>query len=126
MRLPLLEAATSLRLTIELVHDPGCPNVARARHVLSRTLQEAGLPAVWTEWSTDDADCPETYRGFGSPTILVNGRDVAPGPHPWRRRQLRDGPRTRRYEDARGGLDGVPPTEAIRHAIEEAVGPDAG
>lgn len=84
------------------------------------------MPAVWTEWSTGDAACPGRYRGFGSPTILVNGRDVAPGPHPWARREDRDAPRCRLYELEGGSLSGVPPLVRVRAAIEGAVGPDAG
>ncbi len=68
--------------TVELVYDRGCPNVAEARAALARALDEAGLPPGWTEHVSDDPDCPAHARGWGSPTILVDGRDVggeAPG-----------------------------------------------
>lgn len=120
------EAATSLRLSIELVYDPGCPNVDRARALLTRALHEAGLPAVWTEWSTGDERCPATHRSYGSPTILVNGRDVAPGPHPWAEQEEHDGPRCRVYRTDRGPVSGVPPMERVRAAIDDAMGPHAG
>lgn len=94
--------------------------------MLSRVLRESGLPAVWSEWSTDDPGCPEEYRSFGSPTILVNGRDVAPGPHPWVRSEGTEGPRIRRYGAGAGGTAGVPPSDRLRGAIEQAVGPEAG
>ena len=97
-----------------------------ARQLLTRALQEAELPAVWSEWSTGDDDCPETYRGFGSPTILVNGRDVAPGPHPWARREDGQSPRCRVYRTEDGQMVSVPPIARVRSAIEGAVGPHAG
>ena len=117
------EIPTSLRLSVDLVYDPGCPNVDGARDVLSRALQAAGAPAVWTEWSTDDADCPDRCRGYGSPTILVNGDDVAPGPHPWKPRDVGAAPRCRVYEGD-DGLSGVPPFPQVLSAIEQVLGPD--
>lgn len=122
-RTPPLEAVTSLRLNVELVYDPGCPHVDEARDVLTHALQEAGAPAVWTEWSTADADCPESRRGYGSPTILVNGEDVAPGPHPWNPRGEPGGSACRVYETA-DGMAGVPPHRKVQAAIEAALGPD--
>jgi len=64
-------------LKVELVYDKDCPNVAATRTNLLRAFAEAGVSAKWTEW---EASCPETparLRGFGSPTVLVEGMDVA-------------------------------------------------
>jgi len=91
--------------------------------VLTRALQEAGAPAVWTEWCADEATCPESHRGLGSPTILVNGKDVAPGPHPWAPRQPRDGPRCRIYQEG-GEVTGVPPAAPLLAAILRALEPE--
>ena len=120
---PSKEAVTSLRLHVDLVYDPGCPNVDGARDVLTHALQAAGAPAVWTEWSTEDADCPDRCRGYGSPTILVNGKDVAPGPHEWKPREEGGAPRCRVYQ-TEDGLTGVPPQAEVRAAIEEVLAPD--
>jgi hypothetical protein len=117
------EATTSLRLHVELIYDPGCPNVDAARDVLTEALQAAGAPAVWTEWSTSDPACPGDRLAYGSPTILVNGEDVAPGPHPWKRRGQHEGPRCRIYRTG-DELSGVPPGTAVREAIERALGPE--
>ena len=114
---------TTLRLSIELIYDPGCPNVDGARDVLARALRRAGAPAVWTEWSTAEPECPDTRRGHGSPTILVNGEDVAPGPHEWLPRPVGGAPRCRVYETP-DGTSGVPPLTAVQAAIEQALGPD--
>ncbi|NJD20175.1 MAG: hypothetical protein FIA95_12945 [Gemmatimonadetes bacterium] len=114
---------TALLLHVELVYDAGCPNVGEARLVLTRVLQEAGAPAVWTEWCTDDPACPESRRGLGTPTILVNGEDVAPGPHPWAPRQGGEGPRCRAYRE--GGRDvGSPPAALVAAAVPRALGPE--
>ncbi|MHB1191868.1 MAG: hypothetical protein ACYC6F_02380 [Longimicrobiales bacterium] len=106
-----------------MVYDAGCPNVGGARSVLARALQGAGAPAVWTEWCTDDPSCPESRRGLGSPTILVNGEDVAPGPHPWAPRQAGKEPRCRLYREG-GQVQGVPPAALVSAAILRALGPD--
>lgn len=116
----------ALKLHVELIYDPGCPNVASTREVLTHALQEAGMPAVWTEWSSEDPRCPESARGLGSPSVLVNGEDVAPGPHPWAQREPGAGPRCRVYEDEDGKLVPVPPLTRVARAIADAVGPDVG
>jgi hypothetical protein len=105
------------------VYDAGCPSVAAARALLTHVLQEAGAPAVWTEWCTDDPACPESHRRLGSPTILVNGTDVAPGPHPWAPRQEGEGPRARRYQDGEL-VAAVPPSALVSAAVQRALGPD--
>jgi len=64
---------------LELVYFPGCPNVDAARASLRAALTAAGMAAVWREWNRDDPATPEALRAFGSPTVLVDGRDVSPG-----------------------------------------------
>jgi len=97
--------------------------VDRARAVLARALQEADVPAVWSEWDTDDPECPENRKAYGSPTILVNGKDVAPGPHQWSPRDGPSGPRCRLYRDGNQNL-GAPPLPRVTAAIQSALGPD--
>jgi hypothetical protein len=97
--------------------------VEKAREALSRALQEVGAPAVWTEWDTEDGACPPRVRGYGSPTVLVNDKDVAPGPHPWAERGCCGGPRCRVYEEG-GRFAGAPPVERIVAALLEVLGPD--
>jgi hypothetical protein len=53
---------------VELLYFTGCPHIEAARTQLRAALEAAGLPAEWTE--CDDA------RGYGSPSILINGVDV--------------------------------------------------
>jgi hypothetical protein len=115
----------SLRLQIELVYDPGCPNVDRARDALTTACREVGVPAVWTEWASDDAACPKYAINLGSPTILVNGEDVAPGPHPWAPRDRGAGPRCRVYRDG-DAIVAAPPVSRVRRAISSALSPQVG
>jgi len=117
--------ALSLRVQLELVYDPGCPNVGRARESLTRACREADIPAVWTEWSSEDPACPEHVRNLGSPTLLVNEEDVAPGPHPWAPREAGDGPRCRVYRDG-DALVPAPPVRRVVEAITEALRPSVG
>jgi len=107
------------------VYDPGCPNVERAREVLTQACREADVPAVWTEWSSQDPACPEHVRNLGSPSVLVNGEDVAPGPHPWAPWEAGDGPRNRAYRDG-DALVPAPPVRRVVAAIVAALRPSVG
>lgn len=115
----------SLKLQIELVYDPGCPNVGRARDALSAACRALDVPAVWTEWNSEDPDCPAHARNLGSPSVLVNGEDVAPGPHPWAERQPGSGPRCRVYRDG-DAIVPAPPVPRIEGAIRAALQPEVG
>ena len=57
----------------------GCPHVAEARREMSRALRQWSLPPTWREWDTSSPDTPELFKGFASPTVLVDGRDVTGG-----------------------------------------------
>lgn len=62
---------------VELVYDLECPNVDNARQALRAALGEFGVEAVWREWDRNSSETPFGLRRYGSPTILVNGRDIA-------------------------------------------------
>lgn len=96
---------------VELIYDADCPNIDAARSALLRGMAEAGLPPAWTEWDRRAPASPPHARHYGSPTILVDGRDVAgaePGP---------GADACRVYEHEPGGLNGVPPVERIAAAL---------
>jgi len=61
---------------IELVYFTGCPNADNARANLRAGLEEAELEPRWTEWDQHDPGTPDRVRALGSPTVLVDGRDV--------------------------------------------------
>lgn len=62
---------------VELIYDPDCPNVDAARANLKRSLTLSGLAPVWTEWDSTAANTPGYAKRYGSPSILVDGKDVA-------------------------------------------------
>jgi mercuric ion transport protein len=62
---------------VELIFDRDCPHVGEARASLRRAFAAARLPPAWTEWERGSAASPPYARAWGSPTILVDGRDVA-------------------------------------------------
>lgn len=69
-------------MLVDLVYDVGCPHVDAVRTRLREALGRCGLATQWEEHRIGDADVPARARGYGSPTILVEGRDVtglAPG-----------------------------------------------
>lgn len=57
---------------IELIFFDGCPNAEQARENLR------AIPGVvsWVEWNLSSPDTPDRFRRYGSPTVLVDGRDV--------------------------------------------------
>ena len=65
-----------MKLMIELVYFEGCPHVARARENLAEALGSVGAANEWKEWDLMDAETPDWAKQFGSPTILVDGKDV--------------------------------------------------
>lgn len=62
---------------VELVYDEDCPHVPGARAAIVRAFCEVGLTPRWSEWSRTSPTSPLRVRGFGSPTVLVDGVDVA-------------------------------------------------
>src|SRR2546427_1723540 len=96
-------------VTVELVYNEDCPNAEEARINLRRAFAEAGLAAQWTEWEASSDATPTRLRRYGSPTVLVNGRDVA-------RAAPGEASSCRVYEAA-GTRSGVPPAEFIVRAL---------
>ena len=64
-------------MTVEVVYDSDCPNIQATRENLLRAFSEAHVPARWTEWDRASVETPARVRSFGSPAVLINGRDVA-------------------------------------------------
>jgi hypothetical protein len=103
-----------MMLTVELLYDTDCPNVKDARAQLLRAFAEIGLLPRWQEWDRSAPQSPTHVRTYGSPTILVNGYDVADA-----------SPSAgvdccRVYQDNSGHLRGVPSVEAIVSALSRA------
>ncbi len=101
---------------ITLLYDPDCPNVELARKNIRQALTELSLPANWREADISDPRTPRDLKMSGSPTILVNGVDVAGA--------SRDSQAAccRLYTSEDGKLVRAPSADAIVHAIEAGRG----
>ena len=97
----------------ELIYDRDCPNVEAARERLRSALTKAGFETRWREWDRSDAASPVYVKKYGSPTILVDGKDVG-GASPG------DGKSCRVYSDRNGNLSGLPSPETIASALSKA------
>jgi len=92
---------------VELIYDADCPNVTAARTALEQACGALGLPPEWTEWERSDPKAPGYAARLGSPTVLVDGQDVA-GPG-----GSGDGKCCRVYTGPDGQVLGAPPVESI-------------
>lgn len=101
---------------IELVYDPTCPNVQRARDAIRGALAALGAPVAWCEWVRDDPAIPPALRGLASPSVLVNGQDVGCDGGTLADAEARA---CRIYTDECGCICGAPSTELILRAIAQ-------
>jgi hypothetical protein len=101
---------------IEVLAREDCPNRGMALIVVERVVDETGIPAeIEIVEVTSDEDA-ESYRVLGSPTVLVDGRDV--DPQPSLNADFSAGDRI--YRTNRGPC-GWPEAEWIRDALLRAV-----
>jgi hypothetical protein len=107
------ETNGSVRIAILARED--CPNRGMAITVVEKVVHETGLPAEIEIVDMADDDDAEEFRVLGSPTVLVDGRDVDPAP-------LYDefSADDRIYRTTRGP-SGWPEAEWIRDALLRAV-----
>jgi hypothetical protein len=91
---------------VELVYFPGCPHVEVARAALRVALERSGLAPVWQEWDQTTQAAPAHVHWLGSPTVLVDGRDVTGPRAPTAGRACR--------------ADGIPTSELILAALAAA------
>ena len=96
---------------IELIYDKDCPNMEKARRNIHTALIRTGLPQIWKEWDRNDPSSPIHAKNFGSPTVLVDGRDVAGASET-------EGNNCRVYLYGLNSIQGVPPVEQIVSALE--------
>jgi mercuric ion transport protein len=93
-----------------LVYDADCPNLPAARGALREALGHEGLEPQWVEYDRAAPGTPALLLRFGSPTILVEGVDVA-----GEAGHAAAAASCRVYRGERGL--GVPPAESIAVAI---------
>ena len=96
---------------IEFLFEDSCPNITAARQALRAALAQAGLPSQWQEWERHDPRAPDHARRYGSPTILVDGRDIVGEPPS-------DEPSCRIYANEPGSNRGVPSVSQIMNALK--------
>lgn len=107
-------------MKVELIYDHDCPNVSAGRAQLERAFARAGIAPKWREWERSAPESPGYVRGYGSPTILVNGKDVE-GIHP-----SDGGSSCRIYRGASGKLQAAPSVETIAAALRVAASQRTG
>src|SRR5262245_62279039 len=66
---------------IEVLYIPGCPNHPLVLERLSLLLSSEGLSADVHEVPVADQAAAEAFHFVGSPTVRVDGQDVAPEPN---------------------------------------------
>jgi hypothetical protein len=99
---------------VELIYDTTCPNVEAARQQLRRAFQELDQPPAWQEWDRGATSSPAHARQYGSPTILVDSKDVG-GTSP------SDGADCCRvYRAEHDSLQKVPSVESITSALRNS------
>jgi hypothetical protein len=94
--------------SVDLLYVPDCPNRAVARERLNEAARRSGVEVVVSERLVADADTAAALGMHGSPTILVDGRDVASGTEP--------SVSCRLYRTA-SGLDGAPSVDELVVAL---------
>lgn len=95
---------------MQLLYFPGCPNADLARRQLRLALDRIEPPPEVTEIDVTSPGTPEHLRRWGSPTILVDGVDVAGG--------VPSGSSCRLYPESPN--HGVPPLALIQAALVRA------
>lgn len=103
-------------IDVVLLYEETCPNVAATREAIKDAMEKVGLNERVREVERSTPDLPKAWRSFGSPTVLVDGRDVMgePGGHT-------DCCSCRLYQGSDGALKGVPPTDRISEALTAAM-----
>jgi mercuric ion transport protein len=106
-------------MNVELIYDAECPNVAATRSALIKAFAKTGVSARWREWERNARASPEYVRAFGSPTILVDGKDVADA-------TAHDAASCRVYFDGSGQMARTPPFDSICSALRSGLSTTAG
>lgn len=100
-------------MRIQLLTFPDCPNSTATRQLIQRVLDSTNVHAEIEDVDTAAPETPDNLRGWGSPTILIDGADVEG--------QSGSGNMScRLYRDSSGRYAGIPTESALRVAIERA------
>nr|MDQ3554545.1 thioredoxin family protein [Chloroflexota bacterium] len=97
---------------VELLVTPGCPHAAPTEALLRSVLSESHQGASVERIFVSDLDHAAGLGFRGSPTLRIDGRDVAA-----LEGEAEIGLACRLYARPDGSVGGVPPEEAIRDAL---------
>jgi hypothetical protein len=106
------------RPLVEILYFEGCPNHEGATALVERVSGELGPRPEIRLVNVPDADAAARLRFLGSPTVLVDGRDVEPGVEA--RTDFVLSCRIFRTEE---GFAGQPDERWIREALLRSAGP---
>jgi hypothetical protein len=65
-------------LDIEILRTPDCPHGPSVRRRIDELARDEGIALVVRETIVDDLEDAKARRFRGSPTVLIEGRDVEP------------------------------------------------
>lgn len=98
-------------MNVELIYDDDCPNAVGARTLIERAMLSVGIAKpTWQEHCRQDEQVPAYAQEYGSPTILVNGKDVSP-------LSGAGGNACRIYRDETGRMSALPPEANVIAAL---------
>lgn len=100
-------------MKVQLVYFEGCPNVEAARLSLRDMLAKLRLAVPIELVCTTEVDTPPELKGWGSPTILVDGVDIGGERFP-------NGSSCRLYRSSDGRTQRFPPSSLIAAALLRA------
>ena len=102
-----------MTMTVEILYFQGCPSLDSTRAMVERVALEWDAQVVLV----DVERTPESIEGGfrGSPTVLVDGRDIEPDAQPASGRELC----CRRFDDA-GAIRNEPPAAWLERALRDA------
>lgn len=98
--------------TVDLVYDSNCPNVEAARSQLLNAFFMLGMKPHWKEWEINNPDTPDEMKHFGSPAILINGKDISGSANDVIANNCRV------YTNSEGTISGAPSADQIVSALQ--------
>jgi mercuric ion transport protein len=99
---------------VEFIYEKNCPNVKSTRAQLLQAFSKLKIKPHWLEWEINDVSAPAYVRHYGSPTILINGKDIDES------RDSTNPEQCRLYAHSDNTISGVPPIDNIMNAIQAA------
>ena len=102
-------------ILVEILITEDCPNEDVAINLVGMAAEYVGVAPRLQLTEVADLDQAERQRFMGSPTIRVNGRDIAPAAEGQQEVSL-----ACRLYASTDGLSGVPELTLIRVALEKA------